>query len=501
MQKYLLYTLFIFSISFISCSQDKEPVVQKTERKKVKKKKNISPLVIAPIPEMDIAFETIQVNPVYGGVYEVPNTQGSKLVVDPLSFVDKNRKPITTNIEIKYREFHDAIDIFLSGIPMEYDAAGMQKHFETAGMFDIRAFTNGKEVFLDSGKVVKVIFGANTYGDEYRFFHLDEKLTRNWHYIGENKAKGNRDKQKLINAIGSKVKGTKMPLPPGHFSFNYMALLDVYLRDDEKEILKNKKDKTVESKIQQYGVEWMNFYNYQTITFNGNNYLSSLLIWKNLSGKDFPSWGNLAETKLTLKEGNIYELEFNLRGKPKYRFDIEAVMPLKSLLKFAPTYWKNEYEKAFAQAMAAEADKLRTMADVYRSFELNQFGIYNYDKLMKDTLHIQVNADIKFDRDAGDLKNITICYVGGDGKSLIKFPYNLWTNMTLVPDTKGKMFTLLPDNYLAIYSAEEYKKIPFKDLRKQTEKPKLTFQFITIKKITSDEEIKEIVLKNKISGI
>jgi hypothetical protein len=66
--------------------------------------------------------------------------------------------------------------------------------------------------------------------------------------------------------------------------------------------------------------------------------------------------------------------------------------------------------------------------------------------------------------------------------------------MTLVPDNNAKMFALLPDNYIALLDSEKYRKIDIKGIRKSGEKPRITLEFTTAKKITSDEEMKEIVL-------
>lgn len=493
--KNIIY-LFL-SLLIISCSESTNKEEKKVVKKKKKQKTEIAALVQPPIKELIPVFESIEVDVAQGGNFIIPNTAGSKLIVPKNIFVDEKRNPIKGKVEIKYREFHDAIDIFLAGIPMDYDAAGMVKRFETAGMFDIRASSKGKEVFIDSGKVMKVIMGSNSDGNNYRKFKLDENVTRNWHYVGESEPKGNREKKKIIAALHKKVKATKIPLAPGHFAFNYLSVLDVFLKDDEKLIMKSKKDQGIELKIKKYGVEWQNFYNYESITFNGNVYLASLMIWKKITDKEFPAWANSGETKITLKENNIYTLDFSKKGFGKVSYEIQAVMPLKSLLQFTPEYWKKEYDKAFAEVMKNESEKLRTMADVYRTFEFNQMGIYNYDKLMKDSLNVQIVADIKFDREVGDLKNIVICYVGGDGKSLIKFPYELWTNMTLVPDNNARMFALLPENYIALLGAEKYRKINFNEIRKSGEKPKITLEFTTTKKITSDEEMKEIVLGKK----
>jgi hypothetical protein len=253
---YLLITVLLFS-----CGETPTKEIKKTEKKKKKQKTEIAALVQPPIKELDPVFETIEVDAAEGGKFIVPNTQGSKIIIPKNIFVDEKRNPITGKVEIKYREFHDAVDIFLAGIPMDYDAAGMIKRFETAGMFDIRAFSEGKEVFIDSGKVMKVIMGGNTDGNNYRKFKLNEKTTRNWHYVGESDPKPSREKRNLIASLHKKVKATKIPLVPGHFAFNYLSVLDVYLKDDEKLIMKSKKDQGIELKIKKYGVEWQNFYN------------------------------------------------------------------------------------------------------------------------------------------------------------------------------------------------------------------------------------------------
>ena len=46
---------------------------------------------------------------------------GSQIKISANSFVDKNGNPVAGIVDIEYREFHDVVDIFLSGIPMAYD--------------------------------------------------------------------------------------------------------------------------------------------------------------------------------------------------------------------------------------------------------------------------------------------------------------------------------------------------------------------------------------------
>ena len=81
---------------------------------------------------------------------------GTIITIPSSSFVDADGKDVKGKVEIHYREYHDIIDIMLSGIPMNYDSAGVTYQFESAGMFDITATQDGKPVTLKPNKVLTV---------------------------------------------------------------------------------------------------------------------------------------------------------------------------------------------------------------------------------------------------------------------------------------------------------------------------------------------------------
>ena len=92
-----------------------------------------------------------------GSIIKIPND----------AFVDKNGKPVFGKVIIKYREFHDPADFFVSGIPMTYDSAGVQYHFESAGMLEILAFQKGKPVFVDPAKKIVIEMVSSQGDDKY----------------------------------------------------------------------------------------------------------------------------------------------------------------------------------------------------------------------------------------------------------------------------------------------------------------------------------------------
>jgi hypothetical protein len=68
----------------------------------------------------------------------------------------------------------------VSGIPMDYDSGGVKGHFVSAGMFEMNASVNGKEVFLAPGKDVSMKFAVVDTASDFNFYRLDEK--KGWVY-------------------------------------------------------------------------------------------------------------------------------------------------------------------------------------------------------------------------------------------------------------------------------------------------------------------------------
>lgn len=112
---------------------------------------------------------------------------GSIIIIPDNAFVDVNGYAIVGTVDIKYREFHNPSDFFVSGIPMTYDSAGVQYQFESAGMVEILAFQNGKPVFVNPEKKIIVEMASQQQEDKYNIYKYDS-LAGNWKYIYKDKA-------------------------------------------------------------------------------------------------------------------------------------------------------------------------------------------------------------------------------------------------------------------------------------------------------------------------
>jgi len=129
-----------------------------------------------PIKQVRKAFASYKVNALQGGVYAYGN--GSKITVPPHAFTYEDGSEVTGDVDLKYREFHDFVDFFLSGIPMEYDSAGQVFQLESAGMMEIYAEQNGQALRINSGKDIDIelaseiaLDGNESAYNLYRFFN------------------------------------------------------------------------------------------------------------------------------------------------------------------------------------------------------------------------------------------------------------------------------------------------------------------------------------------
>lgn len=148
--------------------------------KEVLSNSSYSALYSSPIGEK-IAFENIE------GVVDAENSltitasSGTRITIPIHTLVDSLGDLITGVVTFKYREFLDQKDIFLSGIPMNYDSADVVMNFESGGMFELLAYQNDQPVFIAPEKTVQVELASKEVGDNFNIYYYSPEESR-WIY-------------------------------------------------------------------------------------------------------------------------------------------------------------------------------------------------------------------------------------------------------------------------------------------------------------------------------
>jgi len=89
-----------------------------------------------------------------GGNLELEN--GGYLRVPASAFVDAAGQPVTGNVSIQYRTYRDQAELMLSGVPQDYDSAGVRLQLASAGMIEVSATQNGQPVTLGPDQTLEV---------------------------------------------------------------------------------------------------------------------------------------------------------------------------------------------------------------------------------------------------------------------------------------------------------------------------------------------------------
>lgn len=135
-------------------------------------------------------FESATVDADKGGTIKIKQTT---FHIPPKAFVNRAGNLVLGPVDIKLKEYHDYVDFFVSGIPMEYDSLGTRYQLESAGMIEVYAEQEGERVELALGKTLEIQLEAEikvaknaTKAPAFNIYKLNEEK-RNWVYEAEDK--------------------------------------------------------------------------------------------------------------------------------------------------------------------------------------------------------------------------------------------------------------------------------------------------------------------------
>ncbi len=462
---------------------------QPNEPTKTVENQPLPDLINPPIPEMVAEFHEKEFQIEKGLTWTFSNGTRIKIPADAL--VDKEGNPLKGKASLQFRDYHDAVDVFLSGIPMGYDdGKGEKGNMETAGMFELRAKVNGKDAFMKQGEKMDIRLASDVGDIGYNSYYLNEE-TRQWEYLEANEAKVNTQKVNLKKTVNELRPERVFPLDRKYFALDYHALLDEYFNNKRKDF----DDGLMKDQLGKYGLAWLDAQSWDGVVYNGQKQPASLMVWKKLTKTAIPSWVQNGTCEFFNTGGNKYEMKImNKDETDSTLIKVELVMPVSYLFKLPPEEWANNYQAAFAK-FKKEENRMKLMSDFTRSLEAQEFGIYNYDRIMKEdeALILAANFDFKTQFD----KNISqpdVYYIPSSERALVKYPEYQWNDFPLMPDDKGLLFSLLPGNKVAVYAQPKYSKIDFDKLRKQ-ETPTYDFEMVTVlNDIKSPADLKKALL-------
>ena len=173
------------------------------------------------------SFASYKIPAYDGGIIE--HNTGSRIIIPKEAFEYSNGEIVTGNVDILYREFHDFIDIFLSGVPMTYDSLGQTYNLESAGMIEIFAEQGGQRINMRPGKSLEVeLISIVNIKDlaippSFNIYKLNEEA-RKWEYT-------NIDNIEYLEVQPEQVSAGHIAFDIQKSYFERMAELDLLQKD------------------------------------------------------------------------------------------------------------------------------------------------------------------------------------------------------------------------------------------------------------------------------
>ncbi len=461
--------VILCAVFLASCTKETEALSQEEK-----------PLINPPIPGLEKAFTDKEFDISKGLTWNLKN--GGSITVPKNAFKLTTGDPASGKATLRFREYHDAAEVYLSGIPMGYKGGT----FETAGMFEIRAEQEGQTLELQEEKRINIDLASRVGDKGFNSYALDEELGQ-WVDEKENNAKKNVNKRRLASKVEDLRPGRKFPLDRKYFALDYNMLMDVYFNHKSK----NFNEPLLQEKLKGYGIAWLHSKSYDGVEYAGKPSPASTMVWRKISKADFPSWVKDSECFFEQKNGNTYRMRIKHKNKKdSLDFTVQCIMPLKHLFSLPPEEWANDYKAAFAK-FSKEEKRMKLMYDFTRSLELNELGIYNYDRIFKEDDKLLLAASFQYETEFDErVSQPDIVYVPGNKRAVFTYPEYQWEQFPFMPDDNGILFSILPGNILAIYDTKAYKKVDTEALRKQ-ENPAFSFRLKTLKKIESEEDMRK----------
>ena len=425
-RKYAI-TSFLFvviaSIILLIFSQNNEEKVKKTNEEKTTLKKEIYVQKInPPLKKENVEFSHFKLNTKKGGEFHLKT--GSHVFIAKNSIVDKNGNIVNGEVDIFFREFHDAKQIFLSGIPMQFNNSN--NYLESIGMMELKGMKNNEELFLKPNSDSYIDLASKSKPQkEYALWSLDDNVE--WIDAGEFKTISNNRREKALKLLQKeKNKRKKLSKSPNDF-FEIYSDLNAFPHMEAWQ-----------------GVSWELLKGKIPVDFERIDWNSIKM--KNISKNIYKI--NMYKL-MTSYDGDVVEKEVEMIATP--------VLSKKDLKRKKAEYATlNKKYKEFLKKAELEMNRLNQEAKLLNRFKLSGFGIYNVD-VLKNT-EVYAKLDLTFDFEKEYLKqanNVVLYMLLPEKNTVLNFRSDSWDDIPFT-NSKTMLAAVLPGGDVAYVDQKEY---------------------------------------------
>ena len=364
--------------------------------------------VIAPPLEGNFSNTSVfTIDPTKENTLSTPN--GSHFTIPANALVDKDGKLITEQVTVEFDQYHSAIVVLASGIPMQYDTLGESYTFKTAGMFTLEATVKDNPVYIKEGESIAMNLASDKSKQEpFNFYALNES-TGDWTFEHSNSP---------VTRNPNFDAAAYLPQKPEAAS-DSAFILDVNL------------DQSNYAELSDFsGIVW---------EYTGKE--------DSLDPRLNEKFGKTRFTDIDLTPTNEKAYEYFMTfksGTNNFTTRVKAALSAGDLDLAMANFTSKKTE------IAKKIDSLQK--PFIRSVDIQGFGTYNYDYIYHIENPVQLIADFDFGADNVQKDNAMVAVVYEDEAAVVNYPKGNWSSFGLNRDAAPKVIAILPNNKIAVYS-------------------------------------------------
>ena len=485
------------------------------------------PFINPPLENIKPSFASQKVDANKGGIYEYDN--GSKLIVPAAAFVSGNGTLIEGDVDIKYREMHDFVDFFLSGIPMTYDSAGTRYVLESAGMVEIYAEKNGERLKMQPGKEIKVelisfvdmprlnvspkynIYKLNTSGKNWEYRDIDniqiiedmesegfenEELNNLKINHQSNLAKIETEEATLIRNLEASIPMPAEPLRPQRANPEQLSFeIDISenasaelraLGQKYQNIIWHISKNSPALNTNALRVQWESMdlqpidgKDFQLTLTNGSKQ-EKVIVTPALTGEEYTKAMSVYQTELSTYRNALENRELQLaeqRSSIVEKFTLQKSTAQKQYISNIEA-WKN------ANQNDPSVNQL-VRRKIINRFVANEFGIWNCDRPL-DPKDLEIEGNFVLDKNS-EATNETAYLVNKNRNTIVRIYAKDGAKVNFDQKSDNLMWMVTKDNQIAVFSPKEFKEINQK-------KDKHTFRMkVEPNALKSEEDVRKVL--------
>ncbi len=364
---------------------------------------------------------------------EIELPSGTFIKIPANCFVDAGGKRIDGDVELAFEEFLSPGSIISSQIIMKYDSGGIVRDFESAGMFRINAFRDGKEVLLAKNKSIDVNLVTNDSDTDFNTYYSTHDGS-DWQFLEKSKAQPNQRKKETAERSAAILKNTASPTKPQAYKANG-RYFDLNLNKAYTHDLKNL-----------LGVVW---------EYAGSNEKLDPAVNKTNFNR---AWDFVSILPQEGDKRGIYTIVLQSKdtgiktiARPVFRGSVLDAENEEFAAELGEFNKRMETAREEQKQAIAEAPFMRLVS-------VKNLGLYNYDRQYKYEDMIPVLANFNFGADS--LKNypISVYLITGNGMAVIKYPPHDWDKFMYSRPDVNKLIAILPDQEICTFSAKRFEK-------------------------------------------